>query len=199
MFTDPSFIFSRLYPKFRKNRIRQDRHFYFFLLFLLSKKVRNATIRLPKEISKPIIPININMISAAVISRTSLPMYSGEPVIGLGGYHPVMGTFRNLDFTTVWQEFQSDFLFYGICGKRFKINLKTISRSKRKDWKMPILRTFQSECPLFKLFSRYRIMSCFSIVLLAENASFVLVLLFIYMLLILVYPFCTHTKSLLKT
>ena len=54
----------------------QDRHFYFFLLFLLSRKVRNATIKLPKEISKPIIPINIKIISAAVISRTSLPKYS---------------------------------------------------------------------------------------------------------------------------
>ena len=73
-------------------RLRQDRHFYFFLLSLLSRKVRNATIRLPKEISKPIIPINIKMISAAVILRTSLPMYSGKPVTGSGGCHPVMGT-----------------------------------------------------------------------------------------------------------
>ena len=92
--------------------IRQDGHFYFFLPFLLSKKVRNATIKLPKEISKPIIPININMISAAVISRTSLPMYSGEPVIGSGGYHPVMGTFRNSDFIRFRQKFQSsDFIY----------------------------------------------------------------------------------------
>ena len=53
---------------------RQDRHFYFFLLFLLSRKVRNATIRLPKEISKPIIPIKIKIISAAVII-THLPSY----------------------------------------------------------------------------------------------------------------------------
>lgn len=81
---------------------RQDRHFYFFLLFLLSRKVRNATTRLPKEISKPIIPINIKMISAAVILRTSLPMYSGKPVIKLGrlppchGYFPYFGFYHNL-------------------------------------------------------------------------------------------------------
>lgn len=31
------------------------------------------------------------MISAAVIGATSLPMYSGKPVIGLGGYHPCHG------------------------------------------------------------------------------------------------------------
>ncbi len=43
----------------------------------------------------------LNMISAAVILRTSLPVYSGEPAIGSGGYHPVMDTFRDSDFTTV--------------------------------------------------------------------------------------------------
>ena len=58
---------------------RQDRHFY-FRLFLLSRKVSNATTKLPKAISKPIIPINIIIISVAVICTTSLPMYSGEPV-----------------------------------------------------------------------------------------------------------------------
>lgn len=68
---------------------RQDRHLYFFLLFLLSKKVRNATIKLPKEIRRLIIPINIKIISAAVILRTSLPMYSGEPVIKLGRLPPL--------------------------------------------------------------------------------------------------------------
>ena len=31
------------------------------------------------------------MISAAVIGATSLPMYSGNPVIGSGGYHPCHG------------------------------------------------------------------------------------------------------------
>ncbi len=70
---------------------RQERHFYFFLLFLLSRKVRHATIKLPKEISKPIIPINIKMISAAVILRTSLLMYSGEPVIKRGRLPPCHG------------------------------------------------------------------------------------------------------------
>lgn len=35
--------------------------------------------------------------------------------------------------------------FHGIYGKCFKINLKTISRNKNKNWKALILRTFQSK------------------------------------------------------
>ena len=58
---------------------RRGRH-YFFRLFLLSRKVSNAMSRPPKEISKPIIPRKIIMISYAVICTTSLPMYSGKPV-----------------------------------------------------------------------------------------------------------------------
>ena len=74
---------------------RQDRHFYFRLLFLLSRKASNATIKLPKDISNANIPMKIDMISKAVIGATSLPMYSGTPVfINSGGYHPIMGTFR---------------------------------------------------------------------------------------------------------
>ena len=74
---------------------RQDRHFYFRLLFLLSRKASNATIKLPKDISNANIPMKIEMISKAVIGATSLPMYSGTPVfINSGGYHPVMDTFR---------------------------------------------------------------------------------------------------------
>lgn len=42
---------------------RQVRHFYFFLLFLLSRKVRNAIIKLPKDINKANIPMKIVMIS----------------------------------------------------------------------------------------------------------------------------------------
>lgn len=54
---------------------RQVRHFYFLLLFLLlSRKVRNAITNVPKDISKPIIPMNIKMISAHVIT-THLPSY----------------------------------------------------------------------------------------------------------------------------
>ncbi len=74
--------------------VRQDKHFYFFLLFLLLRKVRNVTVKLPKEISRLIIPINIKIISAVVILRTSLPMYSrlaGSSVREAA--IPVMGTF----------------------------------------------------------------------------------------------------------
>ena len=55
--------------------LRQDRHFYFFL-FLLSRKARNAIIKLPKVANNVSIPMKIERISNAVISRTSLPMYS---------------------------------------------------------------------------------------------------------------------------
>ena len=41
---------------------RQDRHFYFFL-FLLSRKARNVTTKLPKDISNANIPMKIEMIS----------------------------------------------------------------------------------------------------------------------------------------
>lgn len=49
------------------------RHFYFFL-FLLSRKARNATIKLPKAMSKLKIPIITEIISKAVII-THLPSY----------------------------------------------------------------------------------------------------------------------------
>ena len=58
---------------------RQDRHFYFFLLSLsLVRKARNATIKLPKVANKVSIPRKIEIISNAVILRTSLPMYSQQ-------------------------------------------------------------------------------------------------------------------------
>jgi hypothetical protein len=41
---------------------RQDRHFYFFL-FLLSRKARNATMKLPKDISNAKIPMKIEITS----------------------------------------------------------------------------------------------------------------------------------------
>jgi len=45
------------------------------LLFLLSRKASNATIKLPKDISNANIPMKIEMISKAVIGATSLPTY----------------------------------------------------------------------------------------------------------------------------
>lgn len=74
----------------------QVRHFYFFLVFLLlSRKVRNATIKLPKEIINPTIPMNIRIIFA-IIMVTHLPSYVFQRAgISSGGYHPCHG-FRNL-------------------------------------------------------------------------------------------------------
>lgn len=55
---------------------RQDRQFYFFLLSLsLTRKARNAIIKLPKVANKVNTPMKIEIISNAVILRTSLPMY----------------------------------------------------------------------------------------------------------------------------
>ncbi len=79
----------------RPSWFEQGGHYFFRLCSLsLSRKASNAITKLPKAISKPIIPINIKMISAAVIGATSLPMYSGKPVIGSGGYHPCHGFHR---------------------------------------------------------------------------------------------------------
>ncbi len=76
----------------RPSWLQQGGHYFFRLWSLsLSRKASNAITKLPKAISKPITPMNIKMISAAVIGATSLPMYSGKPVIGSGGYHPCHG------------------------------------------------------------------------------------------------------------
>ena len=104
----------------RPSWLRQGGHYFFRLCSLsLSRKASNAITKLPKEISKPIIPINIKMISAAVIGATSLPMYSGKPVIGSGGYHPCHGfhigilpqsdrNFNQIIFSwNIWKVFQN--------------------------------------------------------------------------------------------
>ena len=72
--------------------IRQDRHFY-FRLFLLSRKASNAITRLPKAHNNVSMPRKIERISKAVIGATSLPMYSGKPVIGVGRLPPCHGYF----------------------------------------------------------------------------------------------------------
>ena len=77
---------------------RQDRHFYFRLLFLeelfsLSRKASNAITRLPKAHNNVSMPRKIERISKAVIGATSLPMYSGKPVIGVGRLPPCHGYF----------------------------------------------------------------------------------------------------------
>lgn len=97
---------------------RQDRHFYFFLRFLLLRKVSNAIIRPPKETSNASIPSIIIMISQAVISIPSLPMYSAiQKKCGLykSGRHPpchecfsINRFYYNLSFVAI-------FLNYFIC------------------------------------------------------------------------------------
>ena len=78
--------------------------FFYFFLFLLSRKARNAIIKLPKAANIVSMPMKIEIISNAVTSRTSLPMYSWQArAIGPGGSHPVMGLFpvTFATFTTI--------------------------------------------------------------------------------------------------
>ena len=72
--------------------LRQSRHFY-LRLFLLSRKASNAITRLPKAHNNVSMPRKIERISKAVIGATSLPMYSGKPVIGVGRLPPCHGYF----------------------------------------------------------------------------------------------------------
>ncbi len=126
--------------------MQQGGHYFFRLWSLsLSRKASNAITKLPKAISKPITPMNIKMISAAVIGATSLPMYSGKPVIGSGGYHPCHGFHE-----WILPHFNRIHSGVGkVAGSIFNIIL-TSQRYKR-DWKTLILSGFQSKCPLFEL------------------------------------------------
>ena len=88
------------------------------------------------------------MISAAVIGATSLPMYSGKPVIGSGGYHPCHGFHE-------WILPYSDRNFNRTRFEVIKVrthfpSVILMSRNKKKDRKTLILKAFQSKCPLFK-------------------------------------------------
>ncbi len=66
--------------------------FYFFL-FLLSRKARNVTTELPKVINKVNILKKTEIISKAVMLRTSLLHCRKIDDVRSGGYHPVIGTF----------------------------------------------------------------------------------------------------------
>ena len=74
---------------------------FYFRLFLLSRKAINATIRLPKDISKANIPIKIETISYAVMGVTSFPLYSGIPVLQFReAVTPVVSAFLSLFYHT---------------------------------------------------------------------------------------------------
>lgn len=71
--------------------------FMFTYLFLLSRKVSNVTIKLPKEINNPIIPINIKIISAAVMNITSLLCISASRFLKAGRLPPCQGYFSIIE------------------------------------------------------------------------------------------------------
>ena len=72
---------------------RRERHFYLCLLFLLSRKFSNATMRLPTPAITPMAVRTAISISYSVIRTTSLPMDSGKPVHWLGRLPPRHGYF----------------------------------------------------------------------------------------------------------
>ncbi len=75
---------------------RRERHFLFYLLFLLSRKFSNAINRTPEDISEVSIPSTIIKISKSVISVTSLPKNSWQNrFLGSGGCHLVIGAFQH--------------------------------------------------------------------------------------------------------
>lgn len=64
--------------------------------------------------------MNIKIISAAVMIRTSLPMYSGEPVIGSGGYRPCHGHFSIIEILAQFDRNFNQILFSRNIWKVFK-------------------------------------------------------------------------------
>ena len=146
------------YPKHRQLPLRERRpswlqqggHYFFRLWSLsLSRKASNAITKLPKVISKPITPMNIIMISAAVIGATSLPMYSGKPVIGSGGYHPCHG-FHEWILPQYDRNFNSG-LLAGNKSTNLISECHISVTEKAKMTEVLILSDFQSKCPLFEL------------------------------------------------
>lgn len=117
--------------------VRQDRHFY-FLLFLLSRKARNATTKLPKDISNPIIPMNTKIISAAVMSATSLPMYSGKPVFKAGRLPPCHGCFSVIQILPQFDRDFNQILFSWNIWKVFENQSQINLTSKEKEPTNPV-------------------------------------------------------------
>lgn len=136
--------------------MQQGGHYFFRLWSLsLSRKASNAITKLPKAISKPITPMNIKMISAAVIGATSLPMYSGKPVIGSGGYHPCHG-FHEWILPQYNRNFNSAILE----GNKSTNLISECHISVTKKIKIPealVLSGFRLKCPLFELYRPRRL------------------------------------------
>ena len=134
----------------RPSWCEQGGHYFFRLWSLsLSRKASNAITKLPKAINKPITPMNIKMISAAVIGATSLPMYSGKPVIGSGGYHPCHG-FHEWILPQYNRNFNSAILE----GNKSTNLIFECHISVTKKIKIPealVLSGFRLKCPLFEL------------------------------------------------
>ena len=163
--------------------MQQGGHYFFRLCSLsLSRKASNAITKLPKAISKPIIPINIKMISAAVIGATSLPMYSGKPVIGSGGYHPCHG-FHEWILPQYNRNFNSAILE----GNKSTNLIFECHISVTKKIKIPealVLSGFRLKCPLLKLGVFFIIINCICLGFMRIHAHFYINYIIYYGLLI---------------
>ena len=67
---------------------------FYLRLFLLSRKAINATIQQPKDINKVKIPINIDIISYAVMGATSFLCIPANRSQGWEAVTPVMSAFH---------------------------------------------------------------------------------------------------------
>ena len=179
----------------RPSWLRQGGHYFFRLYSLsLSRKASNAITKLPKAISKPIIPINIKMISAAVIGATSLPMYSGMPVVGSGGYHPCHGFHMG-----ILPQFDRNFnqiLFSWNMWKVFQNQSQNNLTEQKERLENPYFTGFPVKMSVIRTLFPVPNRVCFLLVFLAKPYHFDTILLLVYMLLKLVYPNCTQLNFL---
>ena len=76
--------------------------------------------------------MNIKIISAAVMIRTSLPMYSGKPVIGSGGYRPCHGHFSIIEMLPQFDRNFNQILFSWNMWKVFQ-NQSQNNLTKKKE------------------------------------------------------------------
>ena len=126
----------------RPSWLQQGGHYFFRLCSLsLSRKASNAITKLPKAISKPIIPINIKMYIRSSHWR-HLPSYVFRQAGHWLGRLPPLSWVPYWNTITVRQEFQSDSLFMEYVESVSKSISKQSHGAKRKTEKPLFYRLF---------------------------------------------------------
>ena len=119
----------------RPSWLQQGGHYFFRLSFLsLLRKSSNAITKLPKAISKPIIPMNIKIISAAAMTPPPLLCIPEDRSLSPGGYHtPVVGSMTGI---LPYSDRYFNIMNFGV-GKVTVLffNIILTSQSKKKDRK----------------------------------------------------------------